>query len=158
MSNKENLPKSNIGPNTQKLGEEISKLYQQMLVQHHKNPFGYRKELNADICAEGSNPACGDEITVKAELMHSNKVLHSIAFEGESCAICRASASMMCQSLLEMSVENAVKLSHQIVNDIADNKDLIAPFDALNAVYQYPIRKQCALLPWTTFLESTQIK
>lgn len=125
------------------------KLYQQALLSHHKNPVGYNQEINHNVSASGNNSACGDEITVQVQM--NDKQLYKIAFSGDSCAICRASASMMCESLINISVETAKKHIKMSLDCLSEQQDVfpenIAP---LAAVKQYPVRIQCAQLPWQT--------
>lgn len=126
----------------------MSSLYQQALLAHHQSPVGYQLIIEADICQSGYNPACGDEIDVKVRL-EGNR-LSAIAFDGESCAICRASASMMCQQLTLQNAEFASQMIAQVEQGISKKLPFEGELAPLNAVFKYPIRGQCALLPWQT--------
>jgi len=128
-------------------------LYQQALLTHHKKPVGFEKDVTVHSEAEGYNAACGDEISIGIEI-EFNKV-KAISFHGDSCAICRASASLLCLNLPKLSKIEAASLSQQIVLSIEENITVIGEladkFSPLLAVQQFPVRKQCAILPWATF-------
>lgn len=127
-------------------------LYQEKMLEHHKNPVGFLQSITVTHSADGANAACGDEIVVQAQI--SQRQIKALAFHGDSCAICRASASMLCENLAGMSVDEGEKLSEQIVIALKDNihfiGELAVQFAPLASVQKFPIRKQCALLPWQT--------
>jgi len=128
-------------------------LYQQALLAHHKKPVGFEKKIAVHSTAEGYNAACGDEITVAIE--RELNQIKAISFQGDSCAICRASASLLCLHLSKLTQKEALTLSQQILLSIEENITVIGEladkFSPLLAVQQFPVRKQCAMLPWTTF-------
>ncbi|WP_448546686.1 iron-sulfur cluster assembly scaffold protein [Thalassotalea fusca] len=131
-------------------------LYQALLLAHHKSPTGY--ELKGDFThfAEGENGACGDEVFVNAKL--SDSCFEALGFAGESCAICRASASIMCQLIpgkTRQQVQDIIQISLNYLNVDNSNNALFedsvdSEMKALSSVHAYPIRLQCARLPWTT--------
>ncbi len=127
-------------------------LYQQAMLNHHKFPVGFERKILVTHSANGVNPACGDEIVMQLEL--ADERLQALAFHGDSCAICRASASMLCQHLSDYSIDEALALTNQIIVAVQDNVALIgqlsANFAPLMSVQKFPVRKQCALLPWQT--------
>lgn len=135
-------------------------LYQAALLAHHKKPVGFELVINADASHNGVNPACGDEITVSCEIKHQQEssVINAIAFHGDSCAICRASASIMCQEVQGLTLVEATLLIHQLVGALSTNiamiGELAEQFSPLLMIQQFPIRKQCALLPWNTLRET----
>ena len=128
-------------------------LYQKTMLAHHKNPIGFGKIICVSHSAQGDNPMCGDEISV--EISMSNDIIEDMAFHGDSCAICRASASIMCEQLVGMKYLDGVVLSNQLMsmlnNNITMTEEHLHHFEPLNTVKKFPIRKQCALLPWSTF-------
>jgi len=133
---------------------EQHQLYQKAMLQHHKSPVGFEKEITATNSAQGVNAACGDEIEVHAHVIEHQ--INSLAFHGDSCAICRASASMLCENLAGLSIDEAKKLSEKIITSVQDNVafigELADKFSPLMSVQKFPVRKQCALLPWQTIL------
>src|ERR671939_1147372 len=76
---------------------ELSELYQQVILDHNKKPRNFRKIEGADRSAEGHNPLCGDQLTVYMHL--EDDVVKDVSFEGSGCAISKAAASMMTQSV-----------------------------------------------------------
>jgi len=137
-----------------------SGLYQEALLAHHKDPIGFELNINVSHSAQGFNAACGDEIEVALEINNAGKQqqIKYITFHGDSCAICRASASMLCQNLSGYSIEKVSCLAQEIVQslqgDVEFNHEHSEMFAPLLAVKKFPVRKQCAILPWTTLLSA----
>ena len=134
------------------LTKQQHQLYQKALLNHHKDPVGFDVEINGNCQAQGQNIACGDEISITIEV--ENHQIKALAFNGDSCAICRASASLMCAHLAKLTINEAEVVSQQLVTSIKENTALVADlaklFSPLLAIQQFPVRKQCAILPWTT--------
>ncbi|WP_286266167.1 iron-sulfur cluster assembly scaffold protein [Thalassotalea atypica] len=131
----------------------ISKLYHQALLRHHKKPIGFDVTLSGKQVrsADGENPECGDEITVNAKL--ESGAISNIVFSGESCAICRASASMMCEKLVSMTTKQALAVINDVEQSFNEQKLFEGNLSPLNSVFSLPIRQQCALLPWRTAVQ-----
>src|SRR6185437_5754224 len=85
------------GEGDSELMSELRDLYQEVILEHAKSPRNYRVLASPDYKAEGFNPLCGDRCTVYLSM--NGDVIQDIAFQGSGCAISRASASMMTQSL-----------------------------------------------------------
>ena len=137
---------------------ELKELYQEIILDHGKNPRNLRKTENFNKDAKGHNPLCGDKVHIYLKL-NENKKVEDISFEGEGCAISMASASIM-TDLLRGKEENDVK---EIVNDFLEmikEKDEIktnllkddekTKLMCLSGVKQYPMRVKCATLSWHT--------
>ena len=144
--------------NTSYEADNVS-LYQQALLKHHKSPAGFEVKLSTITHqSNGENAACGDEISVTAQVV--NGLVSAVAFAGDSCAICRASASIMCQHFNGVAVETVQENIDTIIMVIShDNSDQISfspnvreQLSPLLAVRKFPVRKQCAILPWQTLL------
>ena len=136
----------------------LKELYQEIILDHGKNPRNLRKTDNFNKDAKGHNPLCGDKVHIYLKL-NENKKVEDISFEGEGCAISMASASIM-TDLLRGKEENDVK---EIVNDFLEmikEKDEIktnllkddekTKLMCLSGVKQYPMRVKCATLSWHT--------
>ena len=136
----------------------IKELYQEIILDHGKNPRNLRKTENFNKDAKGHNPLCGDKVHIYLKL-NENKKVEDISFEGEGCAISMASASIM-TDLVKGKEENDVK---EIVNDFLEmikQKDKIETkllkddekikLMCLSGVKQYPMRVKCATLSWHT--------
>lgn len=133
-------------------------LYQQALLEHHKSPTGFNKTVAVTHSHHGVNPACGDEITINCEVQGESIV--DIGFEGDSCAICRASASLLNVNLVGQPLDSCFQLIHSVnsmfsqeVSFVGDMAEKLSP---LIAVKQFPIRQQCAVLPWNTLAQALQ--
>ena len=136
----------------------LKELYQEIILDHGKNPRNQRKTENFNKDAKGHNPLCGDKVHIYLKLSENKKV-EDISFEGEGCAISMASASIM-TDLLRGKEENDVK---EIVNDFLEmikekdeiNTSLLKDDEktklmCLSGVKQYPMRVKCATLSWHT--------
>ncbi len=136
----------------------LKELYQEIILDHGKNPRNLRKTENFNIDAKGHNPLFGDKVHVYLKL-NENKKLEDISFEGQGCAISMASASIM-TDLLKGKEEKDVK---EIVYDFLEmikEKDEIktkllkedekTKLMCLSGVKQYPMRVKCATLSWHT--------
>ena len=136
----------------------LKELYQEIILDHGKNPRNLRKTENFNKDAKGHNPLCGDKVHIFLKL-NDNKKLEDISFEGQGCAISMASASIM-TDLLKGKEEKDVK---EIVNDFLEmikekdeiNTNLLKDDEktklmCLSGVKQYPMRVKCATLSWHT--------
>jgi len=136
----------------------LKELYQEIILDHGKNPRNLRKTENFNKDAEGYNPLCGDKVHIFLKL-NENKKVEDISFEGQGCAISMASASIM-TDLVKGKKEFEVK---EIIIDFLDmikNKDELnnnilhndekTKLMCLSGVKQYPMRVKCATLSWHT--------
>ena len=85
---------------------DLSELYQQVILDHNKKPRNFRKLDDATRTVEGLNPLCGDQLTLYVDL-DGDRIM-DISFQGSGCAISRASASMMTDSLKGKTVTAAI--------------------------------------------------
>ena len=136
----------------------LKELYQEIILDHGKNPRNLRKTENFNKDAKGYNPLCGDKVHIYLKL-NENKKVEDISFEGQGCAISMASASIM-TDLVKGKEEFEVK---EIVSDFLDmikekdqlNNNILHEDDktklmCLSGVKQYPMRVKCATLSWHT--------
>ena len=137
---------------------ELKDLYQEIILDHGKNPRNLGKFENYNKDAKGNNPLCGDNVHVYRRL-NENKKVEDIAFEGHGCAISMASASIM-TDMVRGKEEKEVK---EIVTDFLGmikekdsletnilNEDEKTKLMSLSGVKQYPMRVKCATLSWHT--------
>ena len=140
----------------------IKELYQEIILEHGKNPRNLRKTDNFNKDAKGNNPLCGDNVHIYLKLDKKKKV-EDISFEGSGCAISMASASIM-TDLMKGKEEPEVK---EIVNDflgmIKKNPELESKnlkddektrLMCVSGVKQYPMRVKCATLSWHTLISA----
>ncbi len=133
---------------------ELSDLYQQVILDHNKNPRNFKKLETANRTADGHNPLCGDELKVYLEL--ENDTVKDVAFEGSGCAISKASASMMTQSVKGKTLAEAeilFKEFHKMVTGELDEETVpnnLGRLKIFAGVRDYPARVKCASLSWHT--------
>jgi len=137
---------------------DLKELYQEIILDHGKNPRNLRKTDNFNKDAKGHNPLCGDKVHIYLKL-DENKKLEDISFEGQGCAISMASASIM-TSMVKGKEEHEVK---EIVSDFLEmikekdtlktkllSEDEKTKLMCLSGVKKYPMRVKCATLSWHT--------
>jgi len=131
---------------------DMRELYQEVILDHHKHPRNFGRLSNANRRAEGFNPLCGDRVTVYALVDGSD--LKDLSFEGSGCAICMASASVMTDSLMGKSVDEAdrmfVEFHDLVTGESAQTPDLdaLGKLAVFMGVREFPVRVKCATLPW----------
>ncbi len=128
-------------------------LYQEILLEHNNKPRNYRKLEDANRQADGYNPLCGDQITLYLKV--EGDVITDVSFQGVGCAISRASASMLTQSIKGETLATAEEIFdgfHALItNPDADvDYDLLGDLEMLSGVSAFPTRIKCAVLPWHT--------
>jgi nitrogen fixation NifU-like protein len=132
---------------------ELRDLYQELILEHAKAPRNFRVLGEPAAKAEGHNPLCGDRCTVFINTQGG--VIHDIAFQGSGCAISKASASMMTQSLKGKTLEEAeemFKSFHGLVTGQKRNGNEldIGKLKVFAGVSEFPARVKCATLAWHT--------
>jgi len=133
-------------------------LYQEVILDHNKKPRNYGTLEQASHHAVGHNPLCGDHISVALDLSRdpeSVECINSIAFQGESCAICKASASMMTVAVKGKTRADAETLIQEFLAMATGKLDLDSPnhigrLAVFAGVRDLPTRVKCAILPWHT--------
>ncbi len=128
---------------------ELDELYQSVILDHNRAPRNFRKLPEATNHAEGRNPLCGDQFDVWLRL--EGDVIADAAFQGQGCAISKASASMMTQAVKGKTVTEARALFekfHAVVTGSAGTKSLPSKLDVFRGVSAFPIRVKCATLSW----------
>ena len=132
---------------------DLRELYQQVILDHGRRPRNFGPLEAATGSAEGNNPLCGDRITV--HVREEDDQLEAIGFEGNGCAICMASASIMTESVKGCSrAECAQKFEHfhSLVTGCGDlaTSEMDEKFEVFAGVSEYPMRVKCATLAWHT--------
>ena len=144
---------------------DLKELYQEIILDHGKNPRNLRKTENFNKDAKGHNPLCGDKVHVYLKLDEDKKV-QDISFEGQGCAISMASASIMTdlvkgkeeqevkeivKDFLEM-IKEKDKLNNKILEENEKTKLM-----CLSGVKKYPMRVKCATLSWHTLTSAIDL-
>ncbi len=142
----------------------LKELYQEIILEHGKNPRNLRKTENFNKDAKGNNPLCGDNVHVYLKLNDQRKV-EDISFEGSGCAISMASASIMTDLIKGKSHNEAKEIIEDFLGMIKENPELkndILKEDektklmCLSGVKQYPMRVKCATLSWHTLVSAME--
>ena len=132
------------------MSEQLRELYQEVILEHSKKPRNFHALESANHKAEGYNPLCGDHFTVYLDV--KDGAIHDIGFQGSGCAISKASASMMTQTLkgkTEAEAEALFTKFHDLVTGHTggDGQDL-GKLAVFAGVSEFPLRVKCATLAW----------
>src|SRR5580765_5974337 len=129
--------------------DDLSDLYQQVILDHCKHPRNFHELPNSTCSAQGRNPLCGDQL--KLFLRLDGEVIQDISFQGSGCAISKASASLLTDSLKGKSKAQAEELFgkvHDMVTTGRVNGAEIGKLTVFSGVHKFPARVKCAILPW----------
>jgi len=133
---------------------ELRDLYQEIILDHNKNPRNYGKLNDHTHKAEGFNPMCGDHYSIYLKI--ENDRITDVSFDGAGCAISKSSASMMTATLKGKTVEEAKKMFDEFKNMMTSDKPCvevpkeICKVEPLQGVREFPTRIKCATLIWHT--------
>ena len=142
----------------------LKELYQEIILEHGKNPRNLGKTDNFNKDAKGNNPLCGDNVHVYLKLNDQRKV-EDISFEGSGCAISMASASIMTDLIKGKSDNEAKEIIEDFLGMIKENPDLKSnllkddektKLMCLSGVKQYPMRVKCANLSLHTLVSAME--
>jgi nitrogen fixation NifU-like protein len=140
---------------------DLRDLYQELILDHNKRPRNFKKLEDANRSAEGYNPLCGDKVKIYARLEDGR--VKDVSFEGSGCAISKASASVMTESLKGKTVAEVEALFKRF-RDLVTGKELGAPEADLgklvvfSGVCEFPTRVKCATLAWHALAAALQGK
>jgi nitrogen fixation NifU-like protein len=137
------------------MSDDLSDLYQEVILDHNRNPRNFRPLPNANRRAEGDNPLCGDHFTVFLKL--DNGVIRDVSFQGAGCAISKASASLMTEQLKGKTAAEARSCFAQFqrmltTGTAGEDEEAMGSLCALEGVHKFPMRVKCAILSWHAML------
>lgn len=132
---------------------ELQDLYQQIILDHNRNPRNFRDMPDATVKIEGFNPLCGDHYTVYLKL--DGDLIREVSFTGNGCAISKASASVMSATVKGKSrgeAEQLFETFHRLVKGDSSGLDAaeLGRLAAFSGVSEFPARVKCASLAWHT--------
>ena len=134
------------------MSTDLRELYQQVILDHNKNPRNYKELADATNRVDGYNPLCGDHYTVFLRM--EGDVISDVGFTGNGCAISKASASVMSTSVKGKSRDEAEKLFetfHRLVTgEGSPEGQELGRLAAFSGVSEFPARVKCASLAWHT--------
>jgi len=134
------------------MSADLQELYQEVILDHNRRPRNFRA-IEEGQKAEGFNPLCGDRLTVYLQI--ENGRIQDVSFQGSGCAISKASASLMTESVKGKTIEEADALFqrfHRMITRPPEDADIpdgdLGKLSVFAGVRQFPIRVKCASLPW----------
>ena len=133
---------------------DLQEIYQELVMDHSRRPRNSKRLEKPDRQAEGFNPLCGDQLSLYLAI--EDDLITDVGVETKGCAISKASASLMTESIKGKSIEEAHKIFEGFrrmltrVPSEEDDADLLGDLEALSGVSQYPARIKCATLSWHT--------
>lgn len=129
---------------------DLRELYQEVILDHNKQPRNFRKMDEANRTAEGYNPLCGDHYTIYLHVQ--DDVIQDISFDGSGCAISKASASLMTTLLKGRTIPEAERLFESyrgmITGASSGDPSQMGKLQVFSEVKNYPTRIKCAILAW----------
>jgi nitrogen fixation NifU-like protein len=135
---------------------DLRELYQEVILDHNKQPRNFRAIEGEDHAqADGYNPLCGDQVRVYVRT--DGDIVEDVAFTGEGCAISKASASLMTESLKGKTLAEAKAIYEEFHEMVTGEPGAHAPSERLGklavfmGVCEFPVRVKCATLAWHTF-------
>lgn len=139
----------------------LEQMYQEVILDHYKNPQhkGLRDPFDSEV--HHVNPSCGDELTLRVKLSEDGTTVEDVSYDAVGCSISQASTSVMAEEILGRPVDEAmIKLKEfekMIVSrgQAEGDEDIIGDGVAFSGVSKYPARVKCALLGWKAFQAAT---
>ena len=129
----------------------LAELYQEVILDHNRRPRNFRP-IQGATCQEGYNPLCGDRLKVYVTVADGR--ISDVAFEGNGCAISKASASLMTEALKGRSLDEARTLfdafQSMVTSPLGSDLPELGKLAALAGVREFPARVKCASLAWHT--------
>jgi nitrogen fixation protein NifU and related proteins len=143
--------------------QELDSLYQEIILDHYKNPLnaGLREPYEAEV--HHVNPTCGDEVTLRVHLSGAGQdaVVEDVSYAAEGCSISQASTSVMTELIIGKSVAEATSIldSFQTLmqgrGTVEPDEDVLEDGIAFAGVAKFPARVKCALLSWMAWKDAT---
>jgi nitrogen fixation protein NifU and related proteins len=142
--------------------DDIKELYQQIILDHNKNPKNYGELENYNRTSEGYNPLCGDRLNIYLQIEDDR--IKDIHFVASGCAISKASASVMTTELKGKTIEQAKEMFRKFQKLLTSEDKIVPDFDEYGkmavfaGVREFPTRVKCAILGWHTVLAAIEDK
>jgi nitrogen fixation protein NifU and related proteins len=137
--------------------DDITDLYQQVILDHSKSPRNFRKLEGANRTAQGYNPLCGDNYTIYARM--DGDTIQELTFQGSGCAISKASASLLTEMLKgknKAEVKAAFDKVHDMITTGKVSDSGMGKLSVFAGVHKFPARVKCAILPWHAVLAAVE--
>ncbi len=137
--------------------DELTDLYQEVILDHSRSPRNFRELPGADRTARGHNPLCGDNVTLY--LKFDGDRISDVSFQGSGCAISKASASLLTESLKGLRRDEVRPLFdriHQMITTGQVAGGGLGKLAVFAGVHKFPARVKCAILPWHAALAALE--
>ena len=137
--------------------DNLRELYQALILDHSQHPHNFKVLADANLTANGHNPLCGDQITLYMQV--EGNIIKSISFQGQGCAISKASTSLMTTILKGKTIAEAHQIFDKFQHMIKTGEydiDEMGKLAVLSGIHNYPVRVKCAILPWHTAINSLE--
>ncbi|SER48674.1 Fe-S cluster assembly sulfur transfer protein SufU [Corynebacterium cystitidis] len=139
----------------------LESMYQEVILDHYKNPkhAGLRDPFDAEV--HHVNPSCGDEQTVRVKLSDDGTVVEDVSYDAEGCSISQASTSVMTEEIIGLPLDEAMKKLDAFDEMVTSrgtkegDPEMIGDGVAFSGVAKFPARVKCALLGWKAFQAAT---
>ena len=142
---------------------DVDALYQEIILDHYKNPHhrGLREPYEAEV--HHVNPTCGDEVTLRVHLSGAgdDAVVEDVSYDAEGCSISQAATSVMTDLVIGKAVGEALGIHEEFLNlmqgkgQVEPDEDVLEDGIAFAGVARFPARIKCALLPWMAWKDAT---
>jgi nitrogen fixation protein NifU and related proteins len=141
------------------MSTELDSLYQEIILDHYKNPHhaGLREPYEAEV--HHVNPTCGDEVTLRVHL--TDGLVEDVSYDAIGCSISQAAASVMADLVIGKKVDDAVAVHETFLTlmqgkgQVEPDEDVLEDGIAFAGVAKFPARVKCALLPWMAWKDAT---
>ena len=127
----------------------LNQLYQEMILEHNKNPRHFKEVDPCTHSSHGHNPLCGDDFKVMINC--EDNIIKDIGFTGQGCAISKASGSMMTEAIIGKRLDEVLKKKDEFLSLITTDDDIehsLGKLKVFEGIKQYPVRVKCAALVW----------
>lgn len=133
----------------------LDEMYRDIILDHYRSPRGKKPIEESNVASEGSNPSCGDEVSL--QVLVKDNVLKDVHIDCKGCAISTASGSMLAEAVKGKSFDEVMKMAETVKKllkgEINETDQDLGDLGSLQGVRQFPVRVKCALLAWVTLIE-----
>lgn len=139
---------------------QLESMYQDILLDHYRNPHGKGLREPFDAESHQVNPTCGDEVTLRIKLSDDRRVVEDVSYEGIGCAISQAAESVLHDLVagkpIAAAMDKLAAFSELVTSkgEIEPDEDVLEDGVAFAGVAKFPARVKCALLGWMAFKDA----
>jgi nitrogen fixation NifU-like protein len=141
------------------MSEQLDSLYQEIILDHYKNPRhgGLRDPFEAEV--HHVNPTCGDEVTLRVHL--ADGVVEDVSYDAVGCSISQASASVLTELVIGKKIDDAMAIHQDFLSlmqgkgEVEPDEEVLEDAIAFAGVARFPARVKCALLSWMAWKDAT---